>query len=156
MFKPLMVIVKKSSPKNLLADCRSTVNRFTDRLRKKKNCINIYNQKLSQNVWKSSATYQYKHFRSNHPTMQCCLLWYVMYVPVCMYPINSVVCTLLTLLIIVCFHIPQMWKPNVAVLWRTNQLSFARTFLDKVSESHVWPWKALQVRYIITRKCGFH
>ena len=44
------VIVKKSSPKNLLADCRSTVGRqltdrlptakqqVTDRLRKKKNC----------------------------------------------------------------------------------------------------------------------
>ena len=45
------VIVKKSSPKNLSADCRSTVGRqsadslptanqqVTDRLRKKKNCV---------------------------------------------------------------------------------------------------------------------
>ena len=46
-----LVIVKKSSPKNLSADCRSTVGRqvtdslptanqqVTDRLRKKKNCV---------------------------------------------------------------------------------------------------------------------
>ena len=45
------IIVKKSSPKNLSADCRSTVGRqvtdslltanqqVTDRLRKKKNCF---------------------------------------------------------------------------------------------------------------------
>ena len=45
------VIVKKTSPKNLSADCRSTVGRqvtdslptanqqVTDRLRKKKNCV---------------------------------------------------------------------------------------------------------------------
>ena len=46
-----LVIVKKSSPKNLSADCRPTVGRqvtdslptanqqVTDRLRKKKNCV---------------------------------------------------------------------------------------------------------------------
>ena len=34
------VIVKKSSPKNLSADCRPTVDRQSaDRLRKKKNCV---------------------------------------------------------------------------------------------------------------------
>ena len=33
--------------------------------------------------WNLMLTYQYKHFRSNRPTMQRGLLWYVKYV--CMY-----------------------------------------------------------------------
>ena len=62
------VIVKKSSPKNLSADCRSTVGRqvtdslptanqqVTDRLRKKKNCVK--NEQLTWHNNPTSPTYR--------------------------------------------------------------------------------------------------